>query len=141
MIFTVTLSAPAPAGGASVDFTTQDEAPAISHAVAGEDYTATAGTVNFAAGEQIKTILVPILSDNKKNEVNETFLVVLSNAVNATLGNGTGTVTIQNDDLQPVVSIELTESVLESAGLAVAEALLVIVGPDEAVAFLRSALR
>jgi hypothetical protein len=94
MIFTVTLSAPAPAGGASVDFTTQDQAPAINHATAGQDYTTTSGTVNFAAGEQIKTILVPILSDNKKNEVNETFLVVLSNEVNATLADATATGTI-----------------------------------------------
>jgi hypothetical protein len=82
MIFTVTLSAPAPPGGASVKFDTQDEAPAISHAVAGQDYTAQSGTLIFAAGEQFKTIAVPVLSDNKKNETNETFLVVLSNPVN-----------------------------------------------------------
>ena len=98
MIFTVTLSAPAPAGGASVNFATQAQPPAISHAVAGQDYTSTSGTVNFAAGEQFKTISVTILSDNKNNETNETFLVVLSNPVNATIANGTatGTILIQN---------------------------------------------
>jgi hypothetical protein len=94
MIFTVTLSAPAPAGGSSVNFTTQQEAPALNHATAGDDYTTTAGTVNFAAGEQIKTILVPIKSDNKKNEQNETFLVVLSSPVNGTIADGTATGTI-----------------------------------------------
>ncbi len=94
MVFTVTLSAPAPAGGASVNFTTQQQAPAINRATAGDDYTTTSGTVNFAAGEQIKTINVPILSDNKKNEVNETFLVVLSGAVNAQLADDTATGTI-----------------------------------------------
>jgi hypothetical protein len=94
MIFTVTLSAPAPAGGSSVNFTTQQEAPALNHATAGQDYTTTAGTVNFAAGEQFKTILVPILGDNKNNEANETFLVVLSSPVNATIQDGTATGTI-----------------------------------------------
>ncbi len=58
-----------------MNFTTQDEPPAINHATAGEDYTTTSGTVNFAQGEQIKTILVPILSDTMKSEQNETFLV------------------------------------------------------------------
>src|SRR5687768_2780245 len=94
MLFTVTLSAPAPAGGASVDFTTQQQPAAINHATAGDDYTTTSGTVNFAAGEQVKTISVPILSDNKKNEVDETFLVVLSNPVNAQLADATATGTI-----------------------------------------------
>ena len=94
MLFTVTLSAPAPAGGASVDFTTVQEAPALNHATAGDDYTTTSGTVNFSAGEQVKTIAVPILSDSKKNEANETFLVVLSNPMNATIADGTATGTI-----------------------------------------------
>ena len=94
MIFTVTLSAPAPAGGSSVDFTTQQQAPALNHATAGDDYTTTSGTVNFAAGEQIKTIEVTIKSDNKKNEQNETFLVVLSNPVNGQIADGTATGTI-----------------------------------------------
>ena len=95
MVFTVTLNAPAPAGGASVDFTTQDQAPpAPNHATAGQDYTTTTGTVNFAQGEQIKVISVPVLSDNNNTEQNETFLVVLSNPVNATIANGTSTGTI-----------------------------------------------
>ena len=98
MIFTVTLSAPAPAGGISVNFTTQDQAPALNHATAGQDYTTTSGTVSFAAGEQFKTILVPVLADNKNNEVDETFLVNLSNPVNSTIARGTaiGTILITN---------------------------------------------
>jgi hypothetical protein len=94
MLFTVALTAPAPVGGASVNFTTQQEAPAINHATAGQDYTTTAGTVNFAQGEQIKTIAVPILSDSANSETNETFLVVLSSPVNATITDGTATGTI-----------------------------------------------
>jgi CSLREA domain-containing protein len=94
MLFTVTLSAPAPAGGTSVNFTTQEQAPAINHATAGQDYTTTSGSLSFAPGEQFKTILVPVLADNKKNEANETFLVSLSNPVNATVARGTATGTI-----------------------------------------------
>jgi predicted outer membrane repeat protein len=94
MVFTVSLNAPAPIGGASVAFTTQDQAPALNHAVAGQDYTATSGTINFAQGEQLKTISVPVLSDAALSEQNETFLVLLSNPVNATIANGTSTGTI-----------------------------------------------
>jgi cadherin-like protein/Big-like domain-containing protein/Calx-beta domain-containing protein len=94
MVFTVTLSAPAPAGGASVSFTTQDMAPALNHATAGEDYTLTSGIVSFAQGEQFKTINVPILSDNKPAESPESFLVVLSNPVGASLARDTATGTI-----------------------------------------------
>jgi hypothetical protein len=94
MVFTVTLSVPAPAGGASVNFTTQDEAPALNHATAGQDYTTTSGTINFAQGEQFKTISVPVLSDNALAEGNESFLVVLSNPVNLTITDDTATGTI-----------------------------------------------
>ncbi len=96
MIFTVTLSAPAPAGGASVNFTTQDiPPPSMTHATAGSDYTTTFGTVNFAAGEQFKTIQVPVLSDGTA-EANETFEVLLSSPVNATITDSTATGTILN---------------------------------------------
>ena len=94
MLFTVTLSAPAPVGGASVNFTTADEPPSTGHAVAGEDYTTTLGTVNFAVGEQFKTISVPILADGNSSEPNETFLVTLSSPVNAIIVDGSATGTI-----------------------------------------------
>lgn len=98
MIFTVSLSAPAPAGGTSVNFTTVQQMPAISHATAGIDYTTTSGTVNFAMGEQIKTIEVPVLADSQAGEANETFLVELSNPVNGTIADGsaTGTILVMN---------------------------------------------
>jgi CSLREA domain-containing protein len=94
MVFTVTLSAPASALGATVHFTTQQQASAINHATAGQDYTTTSGNLTFNQGEQIKTISVPILADNKKNEVNETFLVVLSAPVNVVITDDTATGTI-----------------------------------------------
>ena len=43
---------------------------------------ATSGTVTFAAGEAAKTLAVPIL-DDARNEGNETFTLVLSNASGA----------------------------------------------------------
>ncbi|HJT65247.1 MAG TPA: Ig-like domain-containing protein [Pyrinomonadaceae bacterium] len=108
MVFTVTLSAPAPAGGVTVHFATQEQAPALNHATAGQDYTSTSGTLTFAQGEQIGSISVSILSDNKKNEANETFLVVLSNPVGGTITTGTATGTILIT-AQPPGTILITE--------------------------------
>jgi hypothetical protein len=118
MVFVVSLNAPAPAGGVSVSFTTQDEPPAISHAKENDDYTPTSGTLNFAQGEQIKTIGVPILSDNVINETNETFLVLLANPVNATITNGTatGTILITNQPAGQILISELRTSGPGGAG-------------------------
>jgi len=96
MIFTVSLSAPAPGGGASVHYQTQDQAPALNHAVAGVDYTAVPDTVlNFAAGEQFKTITVNVLADSSAAEGDETFEVLLSNPTNAVIVDDTAVGTIK----------------------------------------------
>ena len=96
MLFTVSLLAPAPAGGAMVHYSTADEAPAINHAVAGVDYTAVPDTVlSFAPGEQFKTISVDILADNVGGEVDETFLLNLSNPTNAVIVDGQAVGTIK----------------------------------------------
>jgi blue copper oxidase len=75
MNFTVTLSSPY-TQSVSVAYKTKDGT-----AVAGNDYTAKTGTLNFAAGETIKTISVLINGDTNV-ESDETLKVVLSNAVN-----------------------------------------------------------
>ena len=108
MIFAVTLSAPASAGGVTVNYTTQAQTPALNHATAGQDYTTTSGTLTFAQGTQVQTISVPILADNKKGEANETFLVVLSNPVGGTITTSTATGTILNS-AQPPGIILITE--------------------------------
>ncbi len=97
MLFTVSLSAPA-SGAVSFDFATADQAPGPGHAVAGSDYTATTGTVNFALGEQVKTIAVPVLSDSDSGEPDETFLVNLTNPSNGNIvdAQATGTITAAN---------------------------------------------
>ena len=67
-------------------------------AVAGSDYTASWGTVNFAAGESSKTFSVFITNDTVV-EAKETFNVVLTDVSNATLGSPTTTaVTILDND-------------------------------------------
>ncbi|MED5419917.1 MAG: FG-GAP-like repeat-containing protein, partial [Pseudomonadota bacterium] len=66
-------------------------------ALAGVDYTATSGTLTFAAGETSKTFTVPVLADSYP-ENNETVTLTLSNASNATISDATGTLTITDDD-------------------------------------------
>ena len=76
---------------------TVDYATADGTAKAGEDYTATSGTLTFAAGERTKTVRVPIL-DDAIDEGEETFKLRLSNARGARIGDGEATGTISNDD-------------------------------------------
>jgi glucose/arabinose dehydrogenase len=67
-------------------------------AIAGSDYTATNGTVSFAANESSKTFTVPITNDTE-GERNETFTITLSSPQNGTLGTqNTATVTIADND-------------------------------------------
>ena len=69
-----------------------------------DDYTATSGTLTFAAGTTSGTITVPIAADDV-NESDETFTVTLSNASGATLGTASATGTIRNRYVTPAVSI------------------------------------
>ncbi|WP_419193099.1 Calx-beta domain-containing protein [Kolteria novifilia] len=69
-------------------------------AVAGSDYQATSALVQFAAGQTEATVAIPLVADGNY-EIEETFLVRLSNPVGAVLGDGEATVTIQNDDAAP----------------------------------------
>ncbi len=62
-------------------------------AIAGTDYTATTGTLTFAAGQTSLTIAVPIVN-NDLNEANETFQVTLSAPTNATIADNKAIVTI-----------------------------------------------
>jgi hypothetical protein len=96
MLFIVSLSAPAGPSGASVHYATADQAPGVGHAVAGVDYTAVPDTVlNFAAGEQLKTVSVNILADGAASEGDETFLLNLSNPTNANITDGQAIGTIK----------------------------------------------
>ena len=88
-IFTVTLS---PASGLP---TTVPYATIAGTAKAGRDFTATTGTLTFAAGQTTQTISVPILADSSLKSA-ETFSVKLSAPKQATLGaKSKGTCTIE----------------------------------------------
>ncbi|MCZ8067601.1 MAG: beta strand repeat-containing protein [Microcystis sp.] len=78
-------------------------------ATANSDYTSTTVTLTIAANATTGTISIPILNDNL-NESHETFTVTLSNPVNVTLGNTTGTVTI-TDTLQSAVTTTLSSNI------------------------------
>jgi hypothetical protein len=68
------------------------------------DYTRVNGTLTFAPGETTKTITVLVNGDTLV-EPDETFFVVLSGAVNASIAVARGTGTIVNDDTLPNLSI------------------------------------
>jgi len=91
LTFTITLSEAAD-GPVTVRYATQNGS-----AVAGQDYQATSGTLTFAPGETSKTIEVAAIGDAVL-EGNETFSLTLSDPAGATLADGSGRGTIQNDD-------------------------------------------
>jgi hypothetical protein len=88
------------AGTLAIDFATIDGT-----AIAGQDYTATSGTLIFNDGETSKTIPIPIL-DDAVTEPDETFTVALRNAPGLeTLGApNTVVVTIQDRNTIPIIS-------------------------------------
>lgn len=91
MTFTVARSAPA-IQTVMVSYSTADAT-----ATAPVDYTAARGRLTFTPGETRKTIHVAIVGDTTF-EMDETFTVLLSSPVNATIADGSATGTIQNDD-------------------------------------------
>ena len=68
------------------------------------DYNSTSSTLSFAPGQTNATITVVVNGDTKF-EPDETFVVNLSSAVNATISDSQGQGTILNDDIQPAISI------------------------------------
>jgi CSLREA domain-containing protein len=102
--FTVTLSA------ASASPVTVHYATANNTATAGEDYTATSGTLAFAPGETEKTIPVSILPDTVE-EGTELFFMNLDTPTGATIADAQGLGTIPNDDDGPSFAIsDVTQS-------------------------------
>jgi hypothetical protein len=99
--FTVTLS-PASTGPVSVNYATSNGT-----ATAGADYTATAGSLSFTAGQTSRTITVPIVND-AVDELNETFKVTLSGAAGAALTAPVGVGTIVDNDRNGTFSCTAT---------------------------------
>jgi uncharacterized repeat protein (TIGR01451 family) len=90
-VFSVILSAPS-TRAISVAYATSDGT-----AKAGEDYLAASGTINLPPGSTSSTLAVVVLGDIKV-EPDETFLLNLSNPVNADLARNTILGTILDDD-------------------------------------------
>lgn len=91
MNFTVALSNDA---NATVNYTTMNAT-----ATAGTDFNTTSGTLTFMEGGTTSQIIsVPIVGDTVV-EPNESFYVILSNAVGATISDNNATGTIINDDV------------------------------------------
>ena len=89
LVFDVTLDRAA-SEPVTVDYDTVDGT-----AKAGEDYRSTSGTVEFASDETSKSISVTVLAD-AKDEGDETFTLVLSNAAGARIADGEATGTIED---------------------------------------------
>jgi hypothetical protein len=98
-VFTVTLSASS-GQTVTVDYATADGA-----AAAGSDYVAASGQVSFAPGETSQPVTVTVNGD-EIDEPDEIFFVILSNAVNATIGDNLGAGTITDDDASTSLSID-----------------------------------
>ena len=92
--FTVTLDREA-SGEVTVAYATADGT-----ATAGSDYTATSGTLTFAAGDTSKTVSVPVLNDDL-DEGSETLTLRLSSPSGASIADGEATGTITNSDPIP----------------------------------------
>ena len=73
-------------------------------ATSGDDFTATSGILTIPAGSLTGTIVVPVVNDTL-DEDNETATVTLSDPRGATITDGSGTLTITDDDDEPTLSI------------------------------------
>jgi hypothetical protein len=98
--FVVHLSANAPSGGVTVDYTTQNGS-----ATAPADYTAASGTATIAGGTSTAVIPVQIVGDTL-SEGNQTFTVKLSNpSTGNTIADDAATGTIIDDDPLPSLRV------------------------------------
>lgn len=100
--FTVSLSAPAPAGGSSFNIATSDGSATL----ANNDYQALSlSGESIAAGQTSKQFTVLVNHDNN-GEPNESFNLTLSNLGNVEPGDLIGVGTIQNDDPVEIFTIQ-----------------------------------
>jgi hypothetical protein len=115
--FTVTQSEPS-ANATTVSYTTADDT-----AASPGDYLAASGTVEITPGNTTAEISVTIKGDTLAEE-DESLFVRLSNAVNATIGDGEGVAEVVNDDGGAPTTFELIEKALAD-GLIDAETALI----------------
>ena len=95
---------------ASIDPVQVEYATLAQTATEGIDYLRASGVVRFAPGETSQTVTVAALADNLPLEGDETFLLQLSNPVDASIGVGIGSGTIRNLGV-PEISVTDTNAV------------------------------
>ncbi len=130
--FTLTLSAQS-GQNVTVSYGTEDGS-----AVAPGDYEVKRGRVTIPAGKTEAVIVVRTEDDDQDEVDTETFTVVLSAPVNATLDEAEGTGTIEDNDEVPVVSIEDAPSVTEGGDAVFAVKLSVASGQEVTVQYATS---
>ncbi|MBI1324361.1 S8 family serine peptidase, partial [bacterium] len=84
-------------------------------ALSGADYTAVSGSLTIPAGSTSGSIAVTVVGDTVY-EANETFRLLLSSPVNATITDGEAVATILNDDSIPALSISDTRLLEGNSG-------------------------
>ena len=107
--FTVTLAAASPVQ------TLVDYATSPGTATSGVDYAGQTGTLTFLPGETSKTVAPSVVGDTL-HEANETFGLVLSNARGGSIGTGSATATIADDDAAPAFSVDDASGATSAAG-------------------------
>ena len=110
-LVSVTLDAP------SKQTVTVNYATGAGTATSGSDYSSVSGRLMFAPGERSKTISVPVYGD-RLAEANESFTLTLSGAQRARIGDGTGVVTIVEDEPRLSIGDAAGTAVYTSAGTA-----------------------
>jgi hypothetical protein len=114
--FTITLNK-AWSQAVTVSYATRDGSAKVSDA----DYVSTSGTLIFEPGQTSKTVDVNVNGDTKA-ETDETFSLVLSSPVNATVAATGGTARIRNDDSGEVPGFQITVDYLGSVRQSIREA-------------------
>ena len=128
--FTVSLS---PASGKQV---TVQYATSSGTATSGTDFTASSGTLTFAAGTTSQRVSVSTTADTTDEE-DETFTLTLSSPANATLGTAAATGTINDNDSPPALSVS-NASATEGASVTFGVALSVASGRQVTVDYATS---
>jgi len=99
MLFTLTLTQPAPVGGLSVNYSTANGSAAGGGSCNGTaDYVTASGTSTVPAGSQVATIPVTVCADSANGESDETLLLNISTPSSGTItdNQATGTITAAN---------------------------------------------
>jgi hypothetical protein len=108
--FTVTLRRPPKSGTVTVDYASVDGS-----ATQPSDYANVSGSLSLSKANPTRTVSLAVVGDTI-DEPNETFTVNLSNAVGATIKDGTGLGTITDDDTPPTMSVDDASVIEGNAG-------------------------